>query len=46
MAKMLKGDEKTTRGHCHCGAVHWELGGYIPDATICNCTTCCRYGAL
>ncbi|KQV27755.1 aldehyde-activating protein [Rhizobium sp. Root1203] len=37
---------KTTRGSCHCGAVHWEFRGAIPDATICNCTVCRRYGVL
>lgn len=36
----------TTQGHCHCGAVHWRFEGVIPDATICNCTTCRRYGVL
>jgi hypothetical protein len=36
----------TTRGSCHCGAVHWEFQGSIPDATICNCTVCRRYGVL
>ncbi|CAN7682372.1 GFA family protein [Rhizobium sp. LjRoot258] len=37
---------KITRGSCHCGAVHWEFRGTIPDATICNCTVCRRYGVL
>ncbi len=36
----------TTHGSCHCGAVHWEFRGEIPDATICNCTVCRRYGVL
>ncbi|EPE94924.1 GFA family protein [Rhizobium grahamii] len=36
----------TTHGSCHCGAVHWKFHGAIPDATICNCTVCRRYGAL
>jgi len=35
-----------TRGTCHCGAVGWEFRGAIPDATICNCTACRRYGVL
>lgn len=35
-----------TRGSCLCGAVHWRFLGEIPDATICNCTACRRYGAL
>jgi hypothetical protein len=34
------------RGHCHCGSVHWSFQGEIPDATICNCTICRRYGVL
>jgi hypothetical protein len=33
-------------GRCHCGAVEWRFQGAIPDATICNCTVCRRYGAL
>lgn len=37
---------RITRGSCHCGAVHWEFRGPIPDATICNCTVCRRYGVL
>jgi len=37
---------KTTSGSCHCGAVHWRFSGDIPDATICNCTICRRYGVL
>lgn len=36
----------TTNGHCHCGAVTWRFSGVIPDATICNCTACRRYGVL
>lgn len=36
----------TTHGRCHCGAVHWKFHGDIPDATICNCTVCRRYGVL
>ena len=47
---MAKGQSEnvstTTRGSCHCGAVHWEFRGLIPDATICNCTVCRRYGVL
>ena len=35
-----------TRGSCHCGTVHWEFRGAIPDATIRNCTVCRRYGVL
>ena len=38
--------QKITHGHCHCGAAHWTFHGEIPDATICNCTACRRYGAL
>lgn len=38
--------KKMTRGTCLCGAVHWEFRGDIPDATICNCTICRRYGVL
>ncbi len=37
---------KITHGRCHCGAVRWRFHGEIPDATICNCTICRRYGAL
>jgi hypothetical protein len=36
----------TTIGRCHCGAVRWRFQGEIPDATICNCTICRRYGVL
>ncbi|MRG57494.1 GFA family protein [Phyllobacterium sp. SYP-B3895] len=39
-------DRNVTRGSCHCGAVRWEFRGEIPDATICNCTACRRYGVL
>lgn len=38
--------EKISRGRCLCGAVQWEFRGDIPDATICNCTACRRYGVL
>jgi len=34
------------RGKCLCGAVSWRFRGEIPDATICNCTACRRYGVL
>ena len=34
------------RGHCHCGAVHWEFTGAPTSATACNCTICRRYAAL
>jgi hypothetical protein len=34
------------RGQCHCGSVQWSFRGTIPDATICNCTICRRYGVL
>jgi hypothetical protein len=33
-------------GSCLCGAVRWTFDGPIPDATICNCTACRRYGVL
>ena len=46
----IEGAEKTVRlevrGQCHCGSVHWRFQGEIPDATICNCTICRRYGVL
>ena len=35
-----------THGSCLCGAVRWTFRGHIPDATICNCTACRRYGVL
>jgi hypothetical protein len=38
--------ELEVRGRCHCGSVHWSFKGKIPDATICNCTICRRYGVL
>ena len=37
---------KVTIGRCHCGSVQWKFEGEIPDATICNCTVCRRYGVL
>jgi len=45
---MTASDENAaeTRGNCHCGAVGWTIRGHIPDATICNCTVCRRYGVL
>jgi len=33
-------------GACHCGAVRWRFDGIPKSATICNCSTCRRYGAL
>jgi hypothetical protein len=33
-------------GKCHCGAVSWTFTEIPPDATVCNCTICRRYGAL
>jgi hypothetical protein len=38
--------QPVVRGRCHCGAVDWRFDGEIPDATICNCTICRRYGVL
>ncbi len=38
--------QQGVRGRCHCGAVDWRFDGEIPDATICNCTICRRYGVL
>ncbi len=35
-----------TRGRCLCGAIGWTFVGTIPDATICNCSACRRYGTL
>jgi hypothetical protein len=35
-----------TRGRCLCGSVGWSFAGEIPDATICNCSACRRYGVL
>lgn len=40
------GPATVTEGRCLCGAVGWRFAGPIPDATICNCTACRRYGAL
>ena len=34
------------RGRCLCGAIGWTFSGEIPDATMCNCTACRRYGVL
>ena len=34
------------QGACLCGAVRWRFRGAFPDATICNCTACRRYGVL
>src|SRR5262245_3282308 len=46
MKEAGKATPEMTIGHCHCGAVHWRFEGEIPDATICNCTICRRYGVL
>jgi hypothetical protein len=50
MAGMTTGDtdgtDPVTRGRCLCGAVGWSFAGAIPDATICNCSACRRYGVL
>jgi len=46
-AQHLEGATRSeVRGRCHCGAVKWRFQGEIPDATICNCTVCRRYGVL
>ena len=37
---------RTLNGRCLCGAVGWSFAGDVPDATICNCSACRRYGAL
>lgn len=37
---------RRTTGRCLCGSVSWTFRGDIPDATICNCTACRRYGVL
>lgn len=34
------------KGQCHCGACGWTLIGDPGPITACNCTLCCRYGAL
>jgi len=34
------------QGSCLCGAAQWRFDGTPPDATICNCTACRRYGVL
>lgn len=39
-------EHRETTGQCLCGAVRWRFRGTIPDATICNCTACRRYGVL
>ena len=33
-------------GSCLCGSVRWRFDGVPEAATICNCTSCRRYGAL
>jgi hypothetical protein len=33
-------------GTCHCGSAQWTLEGDPGAITACNCTLCCRYGAL
>ena len=33
-------------GSCHCGAVRWRFEGMPESATVCNCTTCRRYGVI
>ena len=43
---MERNGERVTHGRCHCSAVSWRFAGDIPDATICNCTACRRYGVL
>jgi hypothetical protein len=42
--KKVAGPE--VKGRCHCGSIQWRFVGEIPDATICNCTICRRYGVL
>lgn len=46
MGSDATGGQPVTRGRCLCGAVGWRFAGTIPDATICNCSACRRYGAL
>lgn len=33
-------------GSCHCGRIGWQAEARPTSATICNCTTCRRYGVL
>lgn len=37
---------ETIEGTCHCGSARWMLKGDPGSVTACNCTLCCRYGAL
>ncbi len=36
----------TLTGACHCGEAYWTIEGGPGAITACNCTLCCRYGAL
>ncbi len=33
-------------GFCHCGSVHWSIRNVPESGTVCNCSTCRRYGAI
>ena len=33
-------------GHCHCGALRWELETTPTYVNACNCEVCSRYGVL
>lgn len=35
----------THRGHCHCGAIGFEMASAVDSARQCNCSFCIRRGA-
>ena len=34
----------THQGHCHCGAVRFEMDSTVDSALQCNCSFCIRRG--
>jgi hypothetical protein len=36
----------TYQGHCHCGAVRFEIRTEFPELTTCDCSLCRRRNAL
>ena len=43
---MVRSGPRLLHASCHCGAVRLEIKQKPRQLTDCNCSICCRYGAL
>lgn len=43
---MSERPRKSYSGHCHCGAVRFEIVTNFPELTTCDCTICRRKNAV